>query len=159
MLTSSLCWAPISPQYLLLPTYCILTVIPITLKQPFTVLELLASQQILSLPSSLDAPVMPHLHILLAPADFLLYFISSLFFYFLLFLPGWKHDQIKFSHLGLKKWPILYICLNFSLAANWTLGARRPEVCSEVQLPHKSMQNWFFITVSATERKPNYFNA
>lgn len=41
------------------------------LKTAFTVLELLAIQQILSLPSSLDAPMMPHLHIQLAPADFL----------------------------------------------------------------------------------------
>ena len=38
------------------------------LKTAFTVLELLATQQILSLPSSLDAPMMPHLHIELAPA-------------------------------------------------------------------------------------------
>lgn len=46
------------------------------LKTALTVLELLATQQILSLPSSLDAPVMPHLHIQLAPADF--FFFSFL---------------------------------------------------------------------------------
>lgn len=39
------------------------------LNTAFTVLELLATQQIPSLPSSLDAPVTPHLHIQLAPAD------------------------------------------------------------------------------------------
>lgn len=70
-------WTPIFPEYLLLPTHYILTVIP-DLKTAFTVLELLATQQILSLPSSLDAPVMPHLHIQLAPADFLFFpFLAS----------------------------------------------------------------------------------
>lgn len=47
------------------------------LKTAFTVLELLATQQILILPSSLDAPMMPHLHIQLAPADFLFFSVLA----------------------------------------------------------------------------------
>lgn len=95
MLTPSLCWAPIFPEYLLVPMHCIFNSNSYDLKTASTVLELLATQQILSLPSSLDAPVMPHLHIQLAPADFLPFFSF-------LFLAGWKHDQVKFPHKGLK---------------------------------------------------------
>lgn len=93
ILTFSLCWALFSPWIFVIANALHFNSNSFDLKTAFTLLELLATQQIPSLPSSLDAPVKPHLHIQLAPTDFLSFFP---------FLAGWKRDWVKFLHKGLK---------------------------------------------------------
>lgn len=81
ILTFSHCWALFFPWIFVIANALHFDSNSCDLKTAFTVLELLATQQIPSLPSSLDAPVKPHLHIQRAPADFLPFFPFFFFFW------------------------------------------------------------------------------